>query len=73
MIEVTLLNNRILHLNAELIEFIESTPDTIITLTTERKIIVKESMDEIVTRVIRYKRRIYNSKLTRMDLEENAN
>ena len=73
MIEVTLLNDRIMHLNAELIELIESTPDTIVTLTTERKIIVKESMDEIVARVIRYRRRIYNSKLMRMDLEENAN
>ena len=73
MIEVTLLNDRVMHLNAELIEIIESTPDTIITLTTERKVIVKESMDEIVARVIRYRRRIYNSKLTRMDLEENIN
>jgi len=43
-------------LNAELIETIEETPDTVITTTTGRKLIVEESMEEIVRRVMEYKR-----------------
>lgn len=43
-------------LNAELIETIEETPDTVITLTTGKKLIVEESVDEIVRRVMEYKR-----------------
>ncbi len=56
MIRVTRLNDTSLLLNADLIEFIESTPDTIISLTTGRKILVKESPDEIVARVLEFKR-----------------
>ena len=58
MIEVTRLNDTTLIVNCELIEFIEKTPDTIITLTTGRKVIVKESVDEVVRKVIEYKRAI---------------
>lgn len=45
-------------INAELIETVESTPDTVVTLTTGHKIIVQESQDEVVRRVIEYKRAI---------------
>ena len=70
MIEVTLLNKRKVFINADLIEVVEETPDTIITLSTERKVIVRENMDQIVSRVILYKRRIYNSNFQATDLEE---
>lgn len=43
-------------LNAELIETIEETPDTVITLTNGKKFIVEESMDEVVRRVMDYRR-----------------
>jgi len=43
-------------LNAELIETIEETPDTVITLTTNKKLLVEESMDEVVRRVMEYRR-----------------
>lgn len=43
-------------LNAELIESIEETPDTVITLTSGKKLIVCESMDEVVRRVMEYRR-----------------
>ena len=58
MIKVTRFNSRDhdMVLNAELIETIEETPDTVITLTTGKKLIVEESMDEIVRRVMDYKR-----------------
>jgi flagellar protein FlbD len=44
--------------NAELIETIEKTPDTIISLTTGKKLLVKESAEDVVSRVLEYKRRI---------------
>lgn len=45
-------------MNAELIETIEETPDTVISLTTGKKIIVKENADEIRKRIIEYKKEI---------------
>ena len=73
MIKVTLLNDTKIYLNAEMIELVEEKPDTIITLSTDKKIIVKEKIDEIITRVISYKRRIYNRKLLSSNWEECSN
>lgn len=59
MIRVTRLRAREeIVVNADLIETVESTPDTVITLTNGHKIIVQESPDEIVRRVVEYKRTI---------------
>ena len=58
MIRITRLNNTALIVNADMIEFLEATPDTIVTLTTGRKVVAKESVDEIVDRVVDYKRRL---------------
>lgn len=55
MIKVTRINDTELVINADLIEFVESTPDTIISLTTGKKVMVKESTDEIIKRVARFK------------------
>ena len=43
-------------LNAELIQTIETTPDTVITLVNEKKFIVEESAEEVVGRVMKYRR-----------------
>ncbi|MEN8005394.1 MAG: flagellar FlbD family protein [Candidatus Krumholzibacteriota bacterium] len=61
MIKVTKLNGNELVVNADLIEFIESTPDTLISLTTGRKIMVLEDMDDVIRLAVRYraKARIY--------------
>lgn len=48
-------------LNADLIETIEETPDTVITLTTGRKILVEEAMKEVVYRSVEYKRAIFRN------------
>ena len=56
MIKVTRINDSELVINADLIEFVESTPDTIISLTTGKKVVVRESTDEIIDRVARFKR-----------------
>jgi flagellar protein FlbD len=48
-------------LNADLIETIEQTPDTVITLTNGKKLIVSESMDEVVRLVMEYRRALYRN------------
>ncbi|QUI23233.1 flagellar FlbD family protein [Vallitalea pronyensis] len=55
MIYVTKLNDEEVVVNCDLIEVIEETPNTIITLTTGKKIIAKESSKEIIEKIIRYK------------------
>lgn len=59
MIEVTSLDDRKLIINAELIERVEETPNTVITLTSGKKLIVKESKMEIKKLVILYKKEIF--------------
>ncbi len=57
MVKITRLNGSILVVNADMIEFLEATPDTIVTLTTGRKVVAKESIDELIDKVVEYKRR----------------
>ncbi len=63
MIKVTKLKSqdRDFVINAELIESIEETPDTVITLTSGKKLIVEESMDEIVRKVMDYRRALFRN------------
>ncbi|MDY3909972.1 MAG: flagellar FlbD family protein [Eubacterium sp.] len=58
MIDITKMNGIVLTVNDNLIETIEETPDTVITLTTGKKIIVKESRQEVKNLVKLYKREI---------------
>jgi flagellar protein FlbD len=58
MIVVTRLNDKRFVLNAELIKFIEETPDTLITLTTGDKLMVKETVEDLVQRAIEYGRQV---------------
>lgn len=61
MISVTRFNDTKIVINADIIQSVEETPDTVITLTTGTKYIVKESISDIVDRVIEYKRKIYTN------------
>ena len=61
MISVTRFNDTKIVINADIIHSVEETPDTVITLTTGTKYIVKESSSDIVDRVIEYKRKIYTN------------
>jgi len=63
MIEVTRLNNEKVIINAELIEKVEETPDTVITLISGSKLLVKESGQEVKNLVILYKKEIYGREL----------
>lgn len=56
MIDVTKMNGMEITVNSDLIEIVEETPDTVITLTTGKKIIVKESRQIIKNLVKSYKR-----------------
>jgi len=58
MIELQLINGTEIVLNSDLIEFMEETPDTIISLSSGKKMIVKESVPEIVEKVVEFRRRI---------------
>ncbi|GAB6137649.1 flagellar FlbD family protein [Halanaerobaculum tunisiense] len=58
IIKLSRLNDSELVVNAELIKTVEATPDTVITLTTDQKLIVKETVDEVIAKVVAYKRRI---------------
>lgn len=59
MIEVTRLKGKKMTINAELIETVEETPDTVITLTNGKKFIVSESAEQVSSLVIDYKRKIF--------------
>jgi flagellar protein FlbD len=56
MIKVTRLNGKEFVVNADLIQYLEETPDTIITLVNHEKVVVKEKVDEVIRRVIEYNR-----------------
>ena len=60
MIRLTRLNHVPLVLNSDLIEQVEVTPDTVITMTTGEKIMVLESADQIMDRVVQFRRTIFN-------------
>jgi len=60
MIELTRLNDIKFTINADLIETVEEVPDTVITLTTGKKVFVKESRYEIRNLVVRYKQEVFN-------------
>lgn len=61
MIKVTKLNDEQFVLNAELIKTVEETPDTVITITTGNKYIVKESADDVIKAVVDYKKNIFTN------------
>lgn len=58
MIKLKRLRGSEIVINAELIELVEETPDTVITLTNGHKMVVSSSVDEIIKLVIEYKQKI---------------
>lgn len=55
MIELTRLNGHPIVINAELIKFVEQNPDTVITLVTGDKMVVREAAPEVIHRVLAYR------------------
>lgn len=58
MIKLTLYNDSDIVVNADMIESVESTPDTLLSLNTGKKVMVKESVEDVVSKVIAYRRLI---------------
>lgn len=58
MIELTRINGKKFILNCELIKFIESTPDTVITLTQGEKLMVKEDVDSVIRATVSYRKKL---------------
>ena len=58
MINLRLINGSDIVLNSDLIEFVEATPDTVISLSTGKKMLVKDSVSEVVEKVVEFRRRI---------------
>ena len=63
MIKLTGLNKVEFILNAEVIEKIETVPDTLITLINGKKYLVLESTDVIIEKVLKYKKKIFTGEL----------
>lgn len=58
MIQVTRLNGKRFWVNPHLIEFMEETPDTVVSLMTGKKVVVREKAREILEEIILYRRRL---------------
>jgi len=56
MIQLTRLNNHALVVNSDLIKFVEQAPDTVITLLSGEKIVVRESAQDVLERVVQFRR-----------------
>ena len=73
MITVTRLNDSKLVLNSDLIEFVEAIPDTIISLTTGKKIMVKESTSIIIELVAEFRNKISSIRVKSSGTENISN
>jgi flagellar protein FlbD len=59
MVRLTRLNHLPVVLNSDLIEHVEETPDTVITLTNGQIVRVRETADQVIERVVEFRRRIH--------------
>lgn len=62
MIKLTGLNHKEVIINSSIIEKIEEVPETVITIINGNKYLVEDSVDEVIDKIIEFKKRIYNAK-----------
>lgn len=60
MISVERLNGDVFYINVDLIEFIEKTPDTVITTVNGKKLVVKDTVEEIIDKIKKYKKEVFS-------------
>jgi flagellar protein FlbD len=65
MIQLSRLNGKEFVVNCELIKIVESTPDTLITLTTGEKLMVRDSVDDVIRATMNYRKRLYQEPPTK--------
>lgn len=64
MIQLTRINQKPLVVNSDLIEHIETTPDTVVTMTTGEKFVVLEEAAEVVEKVVAFRRRLHDREVS---------
>lgn len=72
MVKVSRLNGKSFYINPDLIEFVEETPDTVLTMTTGKKLVVEETAEDVLQKIIDYKQKVFlglPQKLQRGDLD----
>jgi flagellar protein FlbD len=72
VIALTRLNGSMFVLNADLIETIEATPDTVISLVTGKKYVVREKVEEVIDRIVEFRRKTGVGKILIGNLERNV-
>jgi flagellar protein FlbD len=72
VIQVTKLNGLPLLINAELIEQLQQTPDTVIMLTSGTSVVVKETVDQVLSRVLDYRRSILQGPIIPQEMRKNS-
>jgi flagellar protein FlbD len=65
MIELTRLNNQLLILNSDLIKWVERSPDTVLTLISGEKIIVRETTEQVLERIVAFRKAILAGSLAK--------
>ncbi len=73
MIQFTRFNDTVFYVNPDLVETIEETPDTVVTLTTGRKFVVRESAEQIIDMIIAYKQKIFSQGIAVKRLDDTQN
>jgi flagellar protein FlbD len=68
MIKVTRLNNMEMMVNAERIQSVQATPDTLITFTNNDRLMVKEPVEELSKRIMDYRRMVYQNQVSVVDI-----
>ncbi len=62
MIKLEKLNGTMVVVNAELIESVEAAPDTVINLATGNRFLVRNSVEDVVCKVVEYKKKVYSER-----------
>jgi flagellar protein FlbD len=58
VIQLTRLNSQLLAVNSDLIKFVEQAPDTVVTLLSGEKILVRETAEQIIQRILQFRRAV---------------
>ena len=72
MVELTKLNNKKFVINSDLIEAVEAMPDTTISLTTGNKYVVRESIEEVVHKIVEFRQKCNFCSLKKREEENNG-
>jgi len=70
LIKVTRLNNIEIIVNAERIQSVQATPDTLITFTNKDRLMVKEPVEELSRRILDYRRMVFQNQVSAVDVLE---